>query len=52
MPYAHLVGTQKAYTITLNLSVENDFNARQIDFAKVFELNEYEHCDVYIEEVD
>ena len=47
-----LADTQKGYRITLNLSVDDDFNARDIDYAKLFDLNDYEECKVYIEDVN
>ena len=50
-PY-QTVGTQKQIRITLNLSVDDDFNARDIDYAKLFDLNDYEECKVYIEDVN
>jgi hypothetical protein len=38
--------------ITLDLSVLSDFNARDIDFERLFELEPNESVDVYIEEFD
>ena len=38
--------------ITLDLSVLSDFNPRDIDFSKLFELEPTENVDVYIEEFD
>ena len=38
--------------ITLDLQVLNDFNARDIDFSKLFELEPTENVEVYIEEFD
>ena len=38
--------------ITLDLSVLSDFNARDIDFSKLFELEPSESVEVYIEEFD
>ena len=47
-----LAGTQKAYRITLNLSVESDFNPHQIDWSKVLELDgDYEDVSVYVEDL-
>ena len=40
----------KQVRVTLTLSVESDFNARQIDWRKLFELQENEDCEAYIEE--
>ena len=48
-----LAGTQKAYRITLNLSVESDFNPHQIDLSKVLELDgDYEDVSVYVEDLN
>ena len=48
-----LAGTQKAYRITLNLSVESDFNPHQIDWSKVLELDgDYEDVSVYVEDLN
>jgi hypothetical protein len=38
--------------ITVDLSVLSDFNARDIDFEKLFNLEPSESVDVYIEEFD
>ncbi len=50
-PY-QTVGTQKQIRITLNLSVDDDFNARDIDFGKLFDLNDYEDISVYVEDLN
>ena len=42
---------QKQVRVTLTLSVESDFNARQIDWRNLFELDENEHVESYIEEL-
>ena len=42
--------TNKQVRVTLTLSVESDFNARQIDWRKLFELQDNEQCQAYIEE--
>ena len=41
---------KKQVRVTLTLSVLSDFNARQIDWRKLFELEENEDCQAYIEE--
>ncbi len=41
----------KQVRVTLTLSVESDFNARQIDWRKLFELDENETVESYIEEM-
>ena len=40
------------YIITLELDVQDDFNPRQINWEKVFELQEDESVVSYIEELD
>jgi hypothetical protein len=48
----HIVETQKRYRITLDLSVESDFNPHDIDFEKLFKLNgDYEDVSVYVEDL-
>ena len=41
---------KKQVRVTLTLSVLSDFNARQIDWRKLFELEPNEECQAYIEE--
>ena len=41
---------KKQVRVTLTLSVLSDFNARQIDWRKLFELEDNEDCEAYIEE--
>ena len=44
---------QKKYRITLNLSVLNDFNPHQINYEKLFKLDEdYEALSVNIEDLN
>jgi hypothetical protein len=44
---------QKQYRITLNLSVLNDFNPHQINYEKLFKLDEdYEALNVNIEDLN
>ena len=45
-----LADTQKQIRITLNLSVDDDFIAQNIDWAKLLDLNDYEQCECYIED--
>ena len=40
----------KQVRVTLTLSVQDDFNARQIDWRKLFELDDNETVHSYIEE--
>ena len=42
----------KQVRVTLTLSVQSDFNARQIDWRKLFELDENETVESYIEELE
>ena len=47
---SQLAPCQQSYRITLNLTVDQDFNPRQIDFNKVFNLSEWESISTHIEE--
>ena len=42
----------KQVRVTLTLSVQSDFNARQIDWRKLFELESNEQVESYIEELE
>ena len=42
----------KQVRVTLTLSVQSDFNARQIDWRKLFELDDNEQVESYIEEME
>ena len=44
--------TQQRYRITLDLQVESDFNPRDINWEKVFDLGGNESVESYIEELD
>ena len=52
MPVSYYNCTPTKYRITLELDVNNDFNPRQINWEKVFDLSEDEHVVSYIEEMD
>ena len=52
MPVSTYNRTQQRYRITLDLSVEDDFNPRDINWAKVFDLGGNESVESYIEELD
>ena len=52
MPVSIYNRTQNKYRITLDLSVEDDFNPRDINWAKVFDLGGNESVESYIEELD
>ena len=42
---------QKQVRVTLTLSVQDDFNPRQIDWRKLFELEDNEQGESYIEDL-
>ena len=52
MPVSYYNATLNKYRITLELDVLDDFNPRQINWEKVFDLSEAEHVECYIEELD
>ena len=48
---SQLAPCQQSYRITLDLTVDEDFNPRQIDFNKVSDLSEWESINTHIEEL-
>ena len=50
MPVTYTNRNRSKCRITLELDVHDDFNPRQINWAKVFELQEDESVECYIEE--
>jgi len=52
MPLSIYNSTQNKYRITLDLQVESDFNPRNINWDKVFDLGGNESVESYIEELD
>ena len=52
MTVSNYYGQKSKYRITLELDVLDDFNPRQINWAKMFELAEDESVECYIEELD
>ena len=52
MSVAYQSAQKQRVRITLDLNVLNDFNARDIDFEKLFKLEPTENVEVYIEEFD
>jgi hypothetical protein len=52
MSVAYQQGRKQKVRITLELNVFEDFNARDIDFEKLFKLEPSESVDVYVEEFD
>ena len=51
MTVLYTQGQKKQVRVTLTLSVESDFNARQIDWRKLFELEANETVESYIEDM-
>ena len=52
MPVSYLHTQKSKYSITLELDVHDDFNPRDINWSKVFQINEDETVEAYIEELD
>ena len=52
MSVAYSQARKQKVRITLELNVFEDFNARDIDFEKLFKLEPSESVDVYVEEFD
>jgi hypothetical protein len=52
MSVAYLQGRKQKVRITLELDVFEDFNARDIDFEKLFNLEPAENVTAYVEEFD
>ncbi len=52
MPLSIYNSTQNKYRITLDLQVDSDFNPRNINWDKVFDLGGNESVESYIEELD
>ena len=52
MPVSYYNAQKNRYRITLELDVHDDFNPRDINWDKVFQINEDETVDAYIEELD
>ena len=51
MSVSYLSAQKSRYRITLDLSVEDDFNPRDINWDKVFDLGGNESVESYIEEL-
>ena len=52
MSISYFESTKTKYRITLELDVLDDFNPRQINWEKMFELQDNESVECYIEELD
>ena len=48
---SQLAPCQPSFRITLNLTVDQDFNPRQIDYQRLFDLSEWESINTHIEEL-
>ena len=51
MPVTNTNRIDSKYRITLEVDVESDYNPRDIDWAKVLQLEENEHVQSYIEDL-
>ena len=49
MPVTNTNRTHTTYRITLEVCVEDEFNAEQIDWAKVLQLEDNEYAQSYTE---
>jgi hypothetical protein len=52
MSVSYLQAQKKNVRVTLDLSVYSDFDARQIDWRKLFNLEGDESVEAYVEDVD
>ena len=51
MPVSNYYGTKSKYRITLELDVLDDFNPQHINWGKVFQLEDNESVESYIEDM-
>jgi len=52
MSVSYLNAQKSRYRITLELDVQNDFNPHQVNWDKLFDLEDNESVESYIEELD
>ncbi len=52
MPVSYYNAQKNRYRITLELDVHDDFNPRDINWDKMFQINEDETVQAYVEELD
>ena len=52
MSVSYLQAQKKNVRVTLDLSVYSDFDARQIDWRKLFQLDGDEAVEAYVEDLD
>jgi hypothetical protein len=50
MVSAYALAQKKRVRVTLELDVFEDFDAKQIDFERLFDLQPSESCEVYVED--
>tara|TARA_Y100001973_G_C5029200_1_gene247150 strand:- start:371 stop:544 length:174 start_codon:yes stop_codon:yes gene_type:complete len=51
MTVSYFNRTQQRYRITLDITVEDDFNPQQINWSKLLQLEGNEHVDVVTEDL-
>ena len=51
MTVSYIQCTDQRYRITLDITVEDDFNPQQIDWGKVLDLGGNERVESYIEDL-
>ena len=51
MPVTYYNRTEQKYRITLDITVQDDFNPHQIDWRKVLQLEDNESVESYIEDM-
>ena len=52
MSVSYLNAQKSRYRITLELDVQNDFNPHQVNWDKLFDLEDNESVESYVEELD
>ena len=52
MSVSYLNAQKSRYRITLELDVQNDFNPHQVNWEKLFDLEDNESVESYVEELD
>ena len=52
MSVSYLNAQKSRYRITLELDVQNDFNPHQVNWEKLFDLEDNESIESYVEELD
>ena len=52
MPVAYYAAQKQRYRITLELEVASDFDAHQVDWEKVLDIQGNEKVNAYVEDLD